>query len=450
MKKDFTYIIAEKIYNYFFLKSDGRSFVSEKVKKAIFHLYPGACEKELKKYYIEKIRLIIVVEVFGGLISIIVLISSRINSPIVDNEILRNDYLRGTQEIEATVTHGDDVNEILLSIGERTYTESQLDAFWEEMRSKLEQTVLGENERFDHITKNLNLVTSLNGYPFSIAWECRDYRLLDSDGILQKDKLTDDGQVTTIKAILTYDDYCLEYSIPICVYLAPLTPQEKFQKELNALLESTEESTKYDESFTLPSTLNNQMLIWSAPKDQSWIIILGFTVIISVILYFFKDQDLEKSLKERENQMIADYPEMISKLAIYMGAGMSARLAWEKIVTDYEKKRAAEKRYLYEEMWIALQEMKSGISEVAAYDRFGKRCNVQIYIKFSNLLIQNLRKGSTGLSALLREESRLAFSERKNYARKKGEEAGTKLLLPMMLMLCLVMIMIMLPAFLTF
>ena len=57
---------------------------------------------------------------------------------------------------------------------------------------------------------------------------------------------------------------------------------------------------------------------------------------------------------------------------------------------------------------------------------------------------------ATRLGPLLKEESRLAFEERKNTAKKAGEEAGTKLLLPMVMMLCVVMLMILLPAFITF
>ena len=43
-----------------------------------------------------------------------------------------------------------------------------------------------------------------------------------------------------------------------------------------------------------------------------------------------------------------------------------------------------------------------------------------------------------------------AFVLRKNLAKKAGEEAGTKILFPMMLMLCIVMVIILVPAFLTF
>lgn len=149
--------------------------------------------------------------------------------------------------------------------------------------------------------------------------------------------------------------------------------------------------------------------------------------------------------------MVLTYPEMVSKLSIYLGAGMTLKAAWEKICADYELgKKDRGKNPVYEEMNIACLEMKSGIPEGRAYEQFGRRCGIPIYSKFSTLLTQNLRKGSTKLGPLLKEESRLAFEERKNAARKAGEEAGTKLLFPMMMMLCVVMLMILLPAFMTF
>lgn len=449
MKKDFTYKVAEWIYSHYFLRIGNRKLLSERVKKMIFHLYPGVCEKELRKYYISKIQIVLIVILTGVLLTGFLLISSQMQSPIIDNQIVRNDYSKGSREIDAQVIYNGDIKDVALSVKERQYTAAQLDYLWKEMKPILEKTVLGENESFSYITKDLEFVSNIEGYPFSIAWECRDYHLIDSEGMLRKDNLKN-GQCTEIKAILTYYEYYQEFNIPLCMYVVDLSEEELFQKDMEELLQSVEEDTKYDKNFRLPKALKGTNLEWSVKKDTTWLVVFSLTVVTAIAVYLLRDKDLEKRLKERESQMILDYPEMVNKLSLYMGAGMSIRHSWEKIVTDYEKNRTEQTRYVYEEMWITLQEMKSGISEVAAYDRFGKRCNVQIYLKFSNLLIQNLRKGSMGLSALLREESRLAFSERKNYVRKKGEEAGTKLLLPMMLMLCLVMLMIMLPAFLTF
>ena len=66
------------------------------------------------------------------------------------------------------------------------------------------------------------------------------------------------------------------------------------------------------------------------------------------------------------------------------------------------------------------------------------------------MLTQNLKKGSKGLLELLEQESSEAFEERRRRARAEGEKAGTKLLLPMMLMLGVVFLLILVPAFLSF
>ena len=69
------------------------------------------------------------------------------------------------------------------------------------------------------------------------------------------------------------------------------------------------------------------------------------------------------------------------------------------------------------------------------------------YRKFGTLLSQNLKKGSRGISELLKQEAFQAFEERKDFAKKLGEEAGTKMLAPMFLMLGVVLVIIVVPAF---
>jgi len=51
---------------------------------------------------------------------------------------------------------------------------------------------------------------------------------------------------------------------------------------------------------------------------------------------------------------------------------------------------------------------------------------------------------------MLEKESLEAFEERKNMAKRLGEEAGIKLLAPMAIMLIIVMIIVIVPAMLSF
>ncbi len=94
--------------------------------------------------------------------------------------------------------------------------------------------------------------------------------------------------------------------------------------------------------------------------------------------------------------------------------------------------------------------IRNGRPEGQAYTEFGRRCGTYPYIKFGNILEQNLKQGIAGISRALEREMTDALEARKNLALKRGEEAQTKLLLPMFLMLGIVLVILLVPAFLSF
>ena len=147
--------------------------------------------------------------------------------------------------------------------------------------------------------------------------------------------------------------------------------------------------------------------------------------------------------------MQLDYPQVLSRLVLLIGAGMSVRSSFFRIGEDYRKERAEGRgrRFIYEEILLMCHEMESGVSELESYSHFAGRCRNHSYSRFCSLLSQNLRKGNAALLSVLQQEAAEAFEERKNLARQMGEEAGTKLLFPMILMLTITMIMIMIPAY---
>ena len=147
--------------------------------------------------------------------------------------------------------------------------------------------------------------------------------------------------------------------------------------------------------------------------------------------------------------MQIDYPEIVSKLMVFTGAGMSVRASWESIEHDYEKSGSG-KRYAYEEICKMCSGLRTGAPESRVYRDFGRACRTKQYMKLASLLEQNRRSGAADLKAILSMEMVEAWEERKNLARRQGEEAGTKLLLPLVMMLGVVMAMIMVPAFMTF
>ena len=147
-----------------------------------------------------------------------------------------------------------------------------------------------------------------------------------------------------------------------------------------------------------------------------------------------------------------DYPEIVSKMVLLLGAGLGMRKVLERIAVDYRKNLAlgGQKRFAYEEIVFTCQEMENGVSEQEAYQRMGMRMGTGAYRSLAVLLTQNLKKGSKGLLELLKQESQEAFEERRRQAKTTGEKASTKLLLPMGMMLAVVLVILTVPAFLSF
>ena len=168
--------------------------------------------------------------------------------------------------------------------------------------------------------------------------------------------------------------------------------------------------------------------------------------------FVMKDKELKQKIDDRNAKLIREYPGIVSQIVLYLGAGMTMRNIFSKLSENYasKRKKGAPMSYAYEELTKSTREMKMGKSETAVYEDFGRRCGGQQYTRLSTLLSQNLRKGNSELLKLLSEESEKAFDDRLDLARKAGEEAGTRLLLPMILMLLIVMIIIMIPAYMTF
>ena len=155
--------------------------------------------------------------------------------------------------------------------------------------------------------------------------------------------------------------------------------------------------------------------------------------------------------KDREDGLRQDYPEIVYRLVLLIGSGMTVRAAWEKIISDYQRwrERTGKNRWGYEEMERAVREMNYGMPELTAYESFGKRCGTQGYIRLSSLLIQQVKRGARGMNQLLVQEVGEAEVLRRENARKSAEEAGTRLILPMILLMTVVFAVLMIPAFLS-
>lgn len=204
--------------------------------------------------------------------------------------------------------------------------------------------------------------------------------------------------------------------------------------------------------MTLPSSIAGTPVQWSEKREESSLLIFLLILTAGILASCSKDQEIHRSLRKRERELALDYPLVISKMTLFLGAGMSVRNIFYRLGDEYKDKRrkGGAKRYVYEEILLVCRELDSGISETAACADFGKRCRSRQYSKLSALLTANLTKGNGALLKALQEEAEHSFEERRGIARQMGEEAGTRLLLPMLMMLGITLVIIMIPAYFSF
>lgn len=368
------------------------------------------------------------------------------------NGLERNTYGQGETQQEILV-EGLLAKKVPLAvrIGERRYTKEQAADAIHMAAEELSAQIAGGNESLEQVQSRLELVTWLDKYGISVRWQPDDTELISASGEVFNSGCPESGRETFLTATLKAGEYAEDYIYRVNV-LPPGRMQE--EKELAAFenfLMEKEEEQKYSEVFILPEEFEGKTLTYSADRGRSSLMfpLLG---ILAAILLPLKDRQREREAKKkRECQMMMDYSEILSRLVVFLGAGLPVRKAWAKIVEDYRRtEEKAGKRAAYEEMAAAYYLMQRGVPEIRAYSEFGNRCRVLPYRKLAGILEQNVKNGSKSLTPVLEAEMEAAFEQRKNLARRLGEEASTKLLLPLFMMLLIVMVMITVPAFLAF
>lgn len=338
---------------------------------------------------------------------------------------------------------------VRLTIPNRVYSEEESEELLIAAMEELDSVILGENPSFTSISKKMNLVTSLPDSPVKIQWNTSEPTILDWEGN-PGESIPEHGSEVILEAVLKLGAQTKEYVRLIEVYPGEISADEQFEREMQEAVEADNTDPQY---VTLPKFWDGKKLSWRTKEEHTGILILALSAVGAVLLGMKKKQDEVLAREEREEQLALDYPELVSKMILLLGAGLNTRRMFERIAADYcreQKEGGHKKRYAYEEALHTYYEMEGGVSEAEAYENFGERCAVSSYRALSVLLVQNLKKGNSYLLPLLEKEAADAFEDRKRAAKIAGEKASTKLLLPMVMTLGVVLTIIMIPAFVSF
>ena len=348
-----------------------------------------------------------------------------------------------------------------VTVHARRLTRPEAEKLAERILKQFPDCLLGENTGVGNIRFPLKMPEEAELSPFVPDWESSRYAVLDTDGSIFNSEYTEEQtEQVDLTVHLTYGDWRFDKKMSFTVR-APVRDEETMIRgEIQNTLKEAEKESAAENTFVLPSAADGIALTWEEKTEDVSPGILIMGILVCMCAWYIMDSRLHEQTIGRSRQLAIDYPRLISRIVLYLGAGMSVRNVFYTCASEYSQQRAAESkrmmgkkagvRYLYEEILLVCNELDSGIPEAEAYMHFGRRCRSRQYTKLCSLLVQNLRRGNDTLLAILQEEAQSSFEERKNLARELGEEAGTKLLLPMMIMLGVTMLIIIVPAYFSF
>ena len=442
--------------------------------------------------------------VAGLVFAILSLITNRQSIYVRPNETERGSY--GTQKTPYSIKI-DAENlaknmEFSVSVSSKKYTKDEADEAFAKKIGELKIDILNENDSFESINSKLNFKSDLgDGVRASYAFEPKKIEeYYDRYNSPKKRKATKSDLLATVsiatrsgiddfKYFVDYQkvidgsgnvnnenfkltEFCTgfiviqlsteikdkegsykseKYMLPVRVVSKKLTPIEAFKVAFKKELDNSDKETINEDTIKLPKVINDFRIIYKENRNLGFLLMPIFGVLVAILLEARDKEEEKEKAKRRIRLLEIDFAQIISKILLYVSSGMTIRNSFIRLAEQYQKSKSGiknfENRAAYEELVVVKNKLASGYSEINAYEEMAKNINLRIYTRFLNIIIQSIKNGNKDLKNILNMEVQDALYERKQNAKKLGEEAATKLVLPLMMMLSIIMVVIMVPAF---
>lgn len=395
-------------------------------------------------------------------VGVIAILKEIARKPAQNIYLERDDYDGEERSYPLFVTlegEGEQADSLHFSVSARTYSDKELDKLFEKSFQRAWEQVLGKNETYTSIEHPITVLQELSDSPMEVSlwWEEDNY--INEEGELLVDAF-EDGTGMQLYLELSYQGEHRQQQMPIVLRKPVYTKKELLLQKVKNKLSSLEHQDTTKDTVVLPSTLYGASIAVEE-KKQPMLLFLLAGIAIPVFLWLKEWQDEQEQKAVRSRQLREDYPKLLYKMVLYLGAGITMKGCFEAISREWEesqKQRDSDRtasakykpRYLQMEIYALVQQLSMGVPELTCYEEWGKQLNEPQYLKLTNMITKNLSKGSAKLLSTMKQERGLALREHREQVKKRGEEASTKLLFPMLLLLLTAMLIVLVPAFFQF
>lgn len=382
--------------------------------------------------------------------------------------IEKEGYTGSEKQIGLLLKKENTTETVTLNIRPRMLTKKQQKQKMEEAFNYINKNIKGENESLLKVTQDLDFSLDFEKYPFDVEFQTDNYALVDGDGNVKngKEELMalgyqksdlEVGISTQVKVVLWYGEESSQKVYEIVIFPKEETNIQKQFSEVKRQINKKENKALYKKQLVLPTSINGIQITKTDENGVTsfHVLIMGF--LITGVLLFWEWENIQNQERKRQEMLRRSFPWFVNEMVLLLGAGMQVKNIFVMLIEEYEKnmgqrnmKQKDYREVLIHELKYSRHSLALGMPEEQVYYQLGRRLKLPCYIKLMTLLEQNVKRGSRGLIGIFEQEEVIALEERKNLAKRYGEEAGTKLLGPMILLLLVIMLMIMIPAFLSF
>lgn len=423
-------------------------------RKHKIEMYIAASEVEIN----ERLKNQILKEVKIGVIIICLLIlclagaliSNFIGEKTID--IQRNAAGEGESQEQITIDIDSEKFKYEIPISEKIYTKKEREKLFDDSFQYLEKEILKENVSMDEIRSDINFLWEIPNNPIEVKWNLEDESIVDLEGNVHNEKMKSGSKLVHVQLTLMYQNFEKEKVYQLTIYPRKVSKNQEKAESILREIKKIEGKNRTSTSFQIPAVIKNVKIQFGNQKNR-WLILVGMVMMSGILLIARQWENENQQRKNVKRASELEYSNILWQFVLLLEAGYTIQTAWKKIVSDYEEKKSKmpeERRYVYEQMSYSYHQMELGCSLEEIFHLFSRKMAIRSYSKLMTLFLQNITKGSKKMLDILKTEEDQAFRNRCEQAKRMGEEADTKLLLPMGIMLLNILLLLMVPAYLQF
>ena len=332
-----------------------------------------------------------------------------------------------------------------LNLSERILSKEEEKETLQRAKQEIQDTFPGANKSMQSISEDVVMKQEYqNGMVFA-EWEMSCPELIGGDGRIVFSNLKTETQTAEAVIHLTCGETKEDFTFSFRVKRPMESKEETLCRQINEYIGTQKQ---WEEAVMLPEQIGTTAITWQKQREFKGVAVMCLGILAAITVYYALNEAEVRKQSMRRRKLLLEYPELVNQLALLLRAGMTIQRAFRKI-NERPYVKGKNISYIRLEIEHMLMDIDNGKSERHAFLELSNRCEIWPYRKLVTLLLSSQKYGNQKLATMLEKEADEMFLARKNEAKKLGEEAGTKLLFPMMILMLLVMGMIMVPAFMT-